>query len=103
MDLQQALLAETVAAPADDTPWLVLADWFEDLRETYRAELVRLSVILRRREAGPERQAHERRPRDLSALGLTLPLPTRRIAVGATPEMDLVFVPPGRFLMAARP
>ena len=101
MDVTTALFAEIVADPADDMPWLVLADWFEDLGETFRAELVRLSVVLRQQEAGPERVARERRLRELYALGLTIPLPTRRIAVGANSEMELVFIPPGRFLMGS--
>ena len=101
MDLQSALFAEIVARPADDTPWHVLADWFEDLGETYRAELVRLSVLLRHDADGPERLVRECRLRELYALGMTIPLPTRRVAVGADSAMELVFVPPGRFLMGS--
>ena len=103
MDLQAALFAEIVARPADDMPWLVLADWFEDLGETFRAELVRLSVSIRHHADGPERLVKELRLRELYALGLTIPLPTRRIAVGADSAMELVFVPPGRFLMGCSP
>jgi uncharacterized protein (TIGR02996 family) len=103
MDVTTALFAEIVADPADDMPWLVLADWFEDLGETFRAELVRLSVVLRHQADGPERVARERRLHELYALGLTLPLPTRRIAVGENSAMELVFVLPGRFLMGSPP
>jgi sulfatase modifying factor 1 len=103
MDVQSALFAEVVARPANDMPWLVLADWLEDAGETYRAELVRLSVVLRHHDGGPERLESERRLRELYALGLTIPLPTRRIAVGQNYEMELVFIPPGRFLMGSPP
>ena len=103
MDIQRALFEEIVSRPADDVPWMVLADWFEDLGETFRAELVRLSIYLRSHEGGPERPTREIRLRELYALGLTLPLPTRRIAVGANSEMELVFIPPGRFLMGSPP
>ena len=101
MDIQRALFEEIVTRPTDDVPWMVLADWFEDLGETFRAELVRLSIYLRNHEAGPERLAREIRLRELYALGLTFPLPKRRIAVGANAEMELVFIPPGQFLMGS--
>ena len=101
MDIQGALSSEIIANPSDDVPWLVLADWLEDHQETFRAELVRLSVSLRHDEDDHERLGRERRLRELYALGLTLPLPTKRIAVGANSEMELVFIPPGRFLMGS--
>lgn len=39
-----ALLADIIACPDDDTPRLIFADWLEDNGEPERAEFIRLSV-----------------------------------------------------------
>jgi len=50
--------------PGDDTPRLVLADWFDDHDEPRRAELIRVQCLLARLPAGhdlrPELEARER-------------------------------------------
>jgi uncharacterized protein (TIGR02996 family) len=43
-----ALLAEILANPDDDTPRLVLADWLEEHGATDRASLIRVQIELAR-------------------------------------------------------
>jgi uncharacterized protein (TIGR02996 family) len=47
-DDEQALLAAVLAAPADDLPRLVLADWYEEHGQGLRAKFVRTQIDLAR-------------------------------------------------------
>src|SRR5262245_39495994 len=99
---EEGLLADIAGSPGDETPWLVLADWLEERGEADRAELVRLSVQLRRPGDG-DRDAPEARLRQLVLRGVTLPLPRRRFPLGGGVELEMVLVPPGTFLMGSPP
>ena len=46
MNLRDAFLAEILAAPDDDAPRMVFADWLEDNGDPQRAEFVRAQVRL---------------------------------------------------------
>src|SRR5262249_39520999 len=48
MDTESALLSALHASPGDDVSWLALADWLEEQGEAPRAELLRLTTMLRR-------------------------------------------------------
>ena len=50
-----ALLGAVIAAPADDTPRLVFADWFEENGQPERAEFIRVQVERARLPAGDVR------------------------------------------------
>ncbi|MBX9626755.1 MAG: TIGR02996 domain-containing protein [Gemmataceae bacterium] len=59
---QRALLAAVIAAPDDDTPRLVYADWLDEHCDDVQANYIRESVRLARLPAGdPERPGLERR------------------------------------------
>jgi uncharacterized protein (TIGR02996 family) len=84
---QAAFLAAILAAPEDDTPRLVYADWLEEHGEVVRAEFIRVQVEL----AGVERRAG-----GLEALGLLRwdhPWRLRAKALRRR-ERELDFVPP---------
>jgi uncharacterized protein (TIGR02996 family) len=61
---EDALLAAVLAAPDDDLPRLVYADWLDDHGDP-RAEYLRLGVELRRLTSGHERHDPEGRMHDL--------------------------------------
>lgn len=52
---EAALLAAVLAAPADDAPRLVYADWLEEQGQEDRAEFIRTGVELARTKAHPNR------------------------------------------------
>ena len=56
--------------PADDLAWLAVADWLEEHDEPARAELVRLSRLLRLERHAPDRAQREDRLRELLAAGV---------------------------------
>jgi uncharacterized protein (TIGR02996 family) len=95
METMAALLEALARSPGDGLGWLALADCLEEAGDTDRAELVRLSAQLR---TGLGPTTAEALLRALVAKGLTIPLPKRRLALGAT-WLDLVLVPPGTFWM----
>jgi len=53
MTLADALLADVIANPADDTPRLVYADWLDENGHESRAEFIRVQIEMWRRRAGP--------------------------------------------------
>src|SRR5689334_1607117 len=76
-----ALWRAVVAAPHDDAPRLVLADWLDENGRPDRAEFVRLQCRLARLdEDDPDRGPLERRERQLwlkHGAGWRAPLPAR--------------------------
>src|SRR5690348_9287401 len=64
MTRDEAFLRAVCAAPDDDTPRLVYADWLEENRQAERAEFIRVQCALAG-AAGPERPALEARQREL--------------------------------------
>lgn len=60
MSTESALLAAVLAAPDDDTPRLVLADWWEDYGQADRAAFVRWQIEYDRRWRVPRlKQRHD--------------------------------------------
>jgi uncharacterized protein (TIGR02996 family) len=67
--VEQGLLADVCAHPADDGPRLVFADWLDDHGQTHRAEFIRLQCRLASMDQwAPERFALELREGDLLAV-----------------------------------
>jgi uncharacterized protein (TIGR02996 family) len=62
---QDALLAAIFAAPADDTPRLVYADWLEEHGEPEYAEFIRLQIACARQPNPVPRRPFERREREV--------------------------------------
>jgi uncharacterized protein (TIGR02996 family) len=58
MTEEQALLAAIRAAPEDDLPRLVFADWLDEHRQPERAEFIRTSIHHQRSENGWMLQPH---------------------------------------------
>src|SRR6185437_71209 len=96
MGMEEAFLQAIRERPADESSWLVLADWLEE-RGDPRAELVRLQVAMRRRSPGPGRPDREERLRALLAAGLPPLVPERTNTIG----IRLALIPPGSFLMGS--
>jgi uncharacterized protein (TIGR02996 family) len=95
--MEETLLRACHDNPADDTPRLVLADWLDEHGQPQRAELLRLTLALRREPDDPRRPARERRLQELLAAGVRPCVPLLTNSVG----MDLALIPPGRFLMGS--
>jgi uncharacterized protein (TIGR02996 family) len=83
--------------PADETNWLVMADWLEDNGDPRRAELVRLQRSLPTRLGGEARRHAEERVRDLLFAGVAPCVPLRHATIG----MKLALVPAGSFRMGS--
>ena len=84
------LLSGLGGGPADDAPWLVIADWLEEHGEAQRAELTRLS----RR---PRRAAAEPRIRELLNGGVRPCVSEITNSIG----MRLALIPAGAFMMGS--
>jgi uncharacterized protein (TIGR02996 family) len=95
-DLEQTLLRAIHENPADDTPWLVLADWLEEQGDP-RAELVRLQLLLRQDLDEPDRLQREKRLRQLIQAGVRPCAATLTNSVG----MQFVLIRPGVFWMGS--
>jgi uncharacterized protein (TIGR02996 family) len=66
MSDHDALLAAVIAAPADDLPRLVFADYLDESGDADRAEFIRVQIELARRPADdPQRSELSRREREL--------------------------------------
>src|SRR5262249_5585224 len=100
MDMEQALLQALHDNPADDTSWLVLADWLEEQDQPQRAELTRLTVQLRQADDRnqPRRQ---KRLQELLAAGVEPCVPRLALKLAPRIKLDLTLVPPGVFLMGS--
>jgi uncharacterized protein (TIGR02996 family) len=103
MDLEQALLASIRDEPGDESNWLILADWLDDRGDSGRAELLRLSVGLRRDLDGPDRPTQEQRLRDLLTRGVRPCLVSQSIPLTSNVALQMVLVPPGFFRMGSPP
>jgi uncharacterized protein (TIGR02996 family) len=95
-DLEAVLLQATHEDPADDTPWLVLADWLEEQGDP-RAELVRLQLLLRGELDDPTRLQREKRAQKLIQGGVRPCVPVLVNSIG----MELVLIRPGVFWMGS--
>ena len=83
--------------PADDLAWLAVADWLEEHDQPDRAELVRLSRLLRLDVASPDRPRREDRLMELLAAGAEPCVATLTNSIG----MELAYIPAGTFLMGS--
>jgi uncharacterized protein (TIGR02996 family) len=97
MDLEEALLQAIRDQPADDASWLVLSDYLEEQGQPDRAELVRLTLRLRRADRARGRNAREKRLGELLAAGVRPCVPTLTNSIG----MQFALIPPGTFLMGS--
>jgi uncharacterized protein (TIGR02996 family) len=99
-DLEAGFLQALHDDPADETTWLALTDWLEELGQPARAELVRLGRALRRqpvmRRVG-ERARLEARVIELLAAGVRPVVAERVNSLG----MRLALIPAGRFRMGS--
>lgn len=97
MSTRDALLASVIAAPGDDAPRLVMADWLEENGEPERAGFIRVQCELAkgirgsRDEAGAVRESkrlasRENREKELLRLNIVswVPLAVLRIGSGTT-------------------
>jgi uncharacterized protein (TIGR02996 family) len=83
--------------PADDLAWLAVADWLEENDQTQRAELVRLTRLLRLERHHLDRPRREDRLRELLAAGVEPCVATLTNSIG----MELAYIPPATFLMGS--
>jgi uncharacterized protein (TIGR02996 family) len=85
----ESLLRAVVAAPADDVPRLVAADWLDEHGQPERAEFIRVQVELARLEAegeGASAEAEALRRKERTFLGPTT-LTRAQWALEACPEL----------------
>jgi uncharacterized protein (TIGR02996 family) len=92
--MEEAFLQALRDDPADDTTWLVLADWLEEAGDP-RGELMRVLFDLRRDCA--DREAREERLRRLLQQGVRPCLPRLTNSI----RMELTLIPPGTFVMGS--
>jgi uncharacterized protein (TIGR02996 family) len=94
---EEAFLEALHEDPADDTTWLVLADWLEDQNQPERAELARLRVSLRQNLPKTKRDTQMRRQQKLLERGVWLGVPLLHLV----PDLTLALIQPGSFLMGS--
>ena len=103
MNTLDALLAEIVADPLEETRWLVLADWLEEFDDPSRAELLRLHRRLLATccepDAHPERAAWQAQVVAILAADVRPCVPQHSLALPGGVPLIGAFVPPGAFLM----
>jgi uncharacterized protein (TIGR02996 family) len=97
MSTLAGLLEAIHESPADETSWLVLADWLEENDEPPRAELLRLHRGLRKRLPAAKRRQGEERIMALLAAGVKPCVPTRASSAG----LELNLIPAGSFRMGS--
>jgi uncharacterized protein (TIGR02996 family) len=97
MNTEQTLLQALHADPCDDTAWLALADWLEEIGQAECAELLRLHRGLRGSIAEAQRQRMQERIQQLLQSGTRPCVPTLTNSIG----MQFVLIPPGTFLMGS--
>ena len=83
MTERDALLAAIHAAPEDDAPRLVYADWLEEHGEVERAEFIRIQIEMRREYDAHGRIAPARRPVPQTEGSVPAPVGGRAAAVSA--------------------
>jgi uncharacterized protein (TIGR02996 family) len=98
-------LSGIVSDPAEETRWLVLADWLEENDDRRRAELLRLhrQLLATRCEPNqhPERPQWHQRIVDLIEAGVPPCVPQRSLALPGGITLTGSFIPPGSFLMGS--
>jgi uncharacterized protein (TIGR02996 family) len=94
--MEGTLLAALHAEPTDEAGWLVLCDWLEEEGDP-RAELARLSLLLRRGSGSPQKALWQQRVQELLAAGVRPCVPVLRNSL----SMELVLIPAGSFLMGS--
>ena len=103
MGTLDALFAGIVAEPAEETRWLVLADWLEEHDDPRRAELLRLHRRLLgtccEPEKHPERAGWLDRVVELLAAGVCPCVPDHTLELPGGVPLVGSFIPPGSFLM----
>jgi uncharacterized protein (TIGR02996 family) len=85
--------------PDDDLGWFAVADWLEEHDDSRRAELVRLTRLLRYDLDHPDRPAREDRLVELLAAGVEPCVAALTNGIG----MEFVYVPAGVLLMGSPP
>ncbi len=83
--------------PADDLAWLAVADWLEENGEAERAELVRLTRLLRLEGNSADSSRREDRQMELLAAGIEPCVATVTNSIG----MKLAYIPAGEFMMGS--
>ena len=83
--------------PDDEVGWHAVADWLEEHDSPQRAELVRLTRLLRHGPRVPDAARHEDRLRELLAAGVEPCVATLTNSIG----MEFVYVPAGVFLLGS--
>src|SRR4051812_5890890 len=97
MNTLEALLHALHLAPTDRTAWLALADALEEQGHLERVELLRLDLALRQAPAGRKPRAAQDRVVELLRAGVRPLMPTVELPHG----IEMVLIPPGRFLMGS--
>ncbi len=101
----EALLAGIVSEPADETRWLVLADWLEENDDVRRGELMRLHRKLLATCCEPgaplERAAWHSRVVGLIGEGVRPCVPQKTFLLPGGVSMIFAFIPPGSFRMGS--
>jgi uncharacterized protein (TIGR02996 family) len=99
----QGFFQAVVEKPADESTYLVLADWLEENDDPRRAELLRLHrrmlATCCEPERHPERASWQARVVELLGQGVKPCAPRRTVGLSEGVEMVLSFIPPGCFLM----
>jgi uncharacterized protein (TIGR02996 family) len=98
MDMEDAFLKALHDSPAEDSSWLVLADWLEEQGQGERAELARLHVQARQPRIAAQRKREHQRACALLEAGFRPCVPILTNSLG----MEFVLIPPGSFLMGSR-
>ncbi len=105
MGTLDALLSGIIADPAEETRWLVLADWLEENDNTRRAELLRLHRKLlstsREPDAHQERKAWQSRIVALIGEGVQPCVPQKAMILPGGVPLTFAFIPPGSFRMGS--
>jgi uncharacterized protein (TIGR02996 family) len=98
MNTEAALLQALHDDPADETSWLVLADWLEEQGDLPRAELLRAQRrLLGMRFKARGRRALEKRVQELLAAGVRPCVPALTNSLG----MTFTLIPAGKFRMGS--
>jgi formylglycine-generating enzyme required for sulfatase activity len=95
--LRQALVVD----PADHMAWLALADSLEEDGAADCADLIHLREWLREAPENDDRRRKECRLHELLRQGVRPVMPRLRVVLAAEASLEMVLIPPGRFLMGS--
>jgi uncharacterized protein (TIGR02996 family) len=102
---EQALHQAIVDNPADESLWLILADWLEEHDDLRRAELLRLHRQLITTccepQLHPERAQQQARMVKLLMEGVQPSVPRQVLSPAPEVEMTFAWIPSGHFLMGS--